>query len=57
VGSEVGRKLDPLIMRVREALPGAVIVGEMEETTGTGLGGGLMMKATLFERPLSVEPE
>ena len=57
LGSEVGRKLEPFTMIVKEALPGAEIFGEFELTTGTGLGAGLTMKESVLERPLSVVPE
>ena len=57
VGSEEEIKLVPVMVSVTGALPGFAAVGEMEERTGSGLGGGLMMKARVFERPLFWLPE
>src|SRR5262245_44157628 len=52
-------KLEPVTVRMKEALPGATEVGDNDVgvRTGNGLGGGLMMKASGLERPLSCEPE
>jgi hypothetical protein len=57
VGSEDGIKLVPVMVSVTGALPGFAAAGEMAERTGSGFGGGLMMKASVFERPLSWLPE
>jgi len=53
----VGRKLLPLTVNVKEALPAAALVGDIEVTEGTGLGGLLMMKAIELESPLFPVPE
>jgi len=57
VGSEEGIKLEPVTLRVTAALPGFAEAGEMELRTGRGFGGGLMMKAKVFDRPLFPLPE
>ena len=57
VGSEEGIKLAPAMVRVTAALPGFAEAGEMELRTGSGFGGGLMMKARVFDRPLFPLPE
>ena len=57
VGSEEGIKLVPEMVSVTAALPGFAEAGEMELRTGRGLGGGLMMKARVFDRPLFPLPE
>ena len=57
VGSEEGMKLLPVIVRATFGLPGFAEAGEMELRTGKGFGGGLMMKARVFDRPLFPLPE
>ena len=42
---------------VHEVPHAAIVVGAMDESAGTGLGGGLIMKATGFESPLLPAPE
>ena len=56
-GSEVGRKEPPLIVRVKEGLPAAAELGEMEETVGNGFAAGLTTKVSVLERPLVPVPE
>jgi len=57
VGSDEAIKLDPVMLSVTAALPGFAEAGEMELRTGRGFGGGLMMKARVFDRPLFWLPE
>ena len=61
VGSDVGIKVPPVegpeIVSVTPELPGAAEPGAIEETKGRGLGGGLMIKARVFDRPLFWLPE
>ena len=45
------------MVSVTAALPGAALGGAIEESSGSGLGGGLMMNAVVLERPLFCEPE
>ena len=56
-GSDVGRKLLPVIVRVTGALPAAALVGDIEETTGSGLPAGLMMNAMELESPFCPAPD
>ena len=50
-------KRSPLIVKAKPGLPAAVREGVIEAIDGTGLGGGLMMRATELERPLVPAPE
>ena len=56
-GSDVGRKLLPLTVRVNDGLPAAAVFGEIEVMAGTGLPGGLMINVRVFDRPLFPVPE
>src|SRR5438309_8116506 len=56
-GSVVGRKFEPLSINVNCAPPAGALAGAMLVSPGKGFGGGLMMKARGFERPLFPAPE
>lgn len=55
VSVELLRKFVPVTVKAR-ALPAVVHVGEAEVTVGSGLGGLLMMKLMVLERPLVPVP-
>src|SRR6202000_1646765 len=57
VGSDIGMKLEPVTVMVKEGAPAVAEVGEMEEMTGMGLAAGLMRKVRVLERPLLPAPE
>src|SRR5580692_2768875 len=56
-GSEVGRKFVPLTVSVKEALPAAALVGDIEVIVGRALPGGLTMNARELESPLFPAPD
>src|SRR2546421_2729066 len=56
-GSVVGRKFEPLSIKVNCALLAGALAGLMPVSPGKGFGGGLMMKAMGLERPLFPAPE
>src|SRR5580658_411 len=57
VGSDVGIKFVPVIVRVVPALPAAALLGLMLVTVGTGLGTGKTTNATGLESPFVPVPE
>jgi hypothetical protein len=56
-GSDVGRKLLPVTVRVNATPPATAQLGDWEDTAGSGLPGGLMMNASEFESPFIPAPE
>src|SRR5579871_5247345 len=56
-GSEVGIKLEPFTVRVKDGSPAVAALGDMEETAGRGLAAGLTRKVRVLERPFWPVPE
>ena len=57
LGSEVGKKLLPIIVNGNVAPPATPVMGLTELNTGVGFGGGLITKEIVLESPLFPAPD
>src|SRR5260370_18409847 len=56
-GSDAGRKLLPVTVKVNALPPATAHVGDIDVTVGTGFPGGVMMKGSGLESPFIPAPE